>query len=215
MTNEEKPSPLGHLTPELHRERGNDLIRDNERCRRNGWSDERELAEWQADAQLAMAHFWSAMADDQASMRAMMAEQGALYEAEVKARELQANPQRVAGEVTPDRQRAADLAEAYLPDYLGAWIAGALRETHSLPALIQHQGQLAADVIRLLSAYDADIAHGSVLDVTAKLESIRLTRGVGDDLQVYLRVENGFRPVQKVEFLEEAAPGYPRIVVID
>lgn len=49
----------------------------------------------------------------------------------------------------PTHQRAAELAGDYLPEYMAAWIAGVLRETHTLPALIHHQDQLARDVLSI------------------------------------------------------------------
>lgn len=52
----------------------------------------------------------------------------------------------------PAHAEAAQLAERVLPDYLGRWIAGVLRETHALPALIHHQDRIAADVLALAAA---------------------------------------------------------------
>lgn len=52
----------------------------------------------------------------------------------------------------PAHADAANLAESTLPDYLGRWIAGVLRETHVLPALVHHQDRIAADVYALAAA---------------------------------------------------------------
>lgn len=49
----------------------------------------------------------------------------------------------------PTHQRAAELAGDYLPEYMATWIAGVLRETHALPALVRHQDQLAQDVLSI------------------------------------------------------------------
>lgn len=51
--------------------------------------------------------------------------------------------------MNPTHQRAAELAGDYLPEYMAAWIRGVLRETHTLPALIEHQDRLALDVLSI------------------------------------------------------------------
>lgn len=47
----------------------------------------------------------------------------------------------------PTHAEAAELAAVYLPEYLATWIAGILRETHTLPALIHHQDRIAQDIL--------------------------------------------------------------------
>lgn len=46
----------------------------------------------------------------------------------------------------PAHAAAAALAGDYLPEYMASWIRGVLRETHTLPALVEHQDRLAQDV---------------------------------------------------------------------
>lgn len=49
----------------------------------------------------------------------------------------------------PTHQRAAELAGDFLPEYMASWIAGVLRETHAIPALVHHQDRIAQDVLSI------------------------------------------------------------------
>jgi hypothetical protein len=52
---------------------------------------------------------------------------------------------------TKIHREAALIAQRFLPEYLGEWIAGVLNQHHTLPALVHHQNRLARDVLDLVN----------------------------------------------------------------
>jgi hypothetical protein len=52
---------------------------------------------------------------------------------------------------TTIHREAALIAQRFLPEYLGEWIAGVLNQYHTLPALVHHQNRIARDVLDLVN----------------------------------------------------------------
>ena len=206
MTDEmqqEPPRPTQPLTPAQHVARGKELIREIERARERGGYNSVEISAQQADAALAGAHFSAAITTE--GMLIAEQERNPVRQVDVDDTQVGPMPKHA-------HERAAQLAENHLPNYLGAFLAGVLRQHHSLPPLIEHQDRIATDLIEMLSAIENGLQRGSVDDVADKLGSFSVA--YGGETPVYVEREGEWFPVTGVRYEEHPEDTVPRLVVI-